>query len=68
MLYDVSGEEIRLYALTEDSKKCPRTAAQRVADAEYYIRGISYPYKKTIRKMFWQESIRKVKRKLGIGK
>lgn len=68
VLYDVSGEEIRLYALTEDSKKCPRTAAQRAADAEYYIRGISYPYKKTIRKMFWQESMRKVKRKLGIGK
>lgn len=66
VLYGVPGEEIRLYKLTEASRKLPVSAAQKRRDADYYIRGISYPYKKTILGLFWQESIDKVKKRLHI--
>ena len=65
VLYGVPGDVVRLYELKADSRKLPKTAKERQRDADYYIRGISYPYKKTILSLFWQESIQKVRRRLG---
>ena len=66
VLSGVPGDVFRLYELTPGSKKRPKTAQMRQADADYYIRGISYPYKKTILSLFWQETIQKVRQKLGV--
>ena len=66
VLYGVPGEDIRLYKLTDASRKLPVSAVQKRKDADYYIRGISYPYKKTILGLFWQESMAKVKKRLHI--
>ena len=66
VLYGVPGEEIRLYKLTGACRKLPASAAQKKRDADYYIRGISYPYKKTILSLFWQESMEKVKKRLHV--
>ena len=63
VLSGVPGDVFRLYEATP-SKKRPKTAQMRQADADYYIRGISYPYKKTILSLFWQETIQKVRQKL----
>ena len=65
VLSGVPGDTIRLYELAKDSKKLPKTAKERQADADYYIRGISYPYKKTILSLFWQETLQKVRHRLG---
>ena len=65
VLSGVPGDVIRLYELTPGSRKQPKTAKLRQADADYYIRGISYPYKKTILSLFWQETLQKVRRRLG---
>ena len=50
----VPGDELRLYKLTENAKKIPAARRDRMADAAYHIRGISYPYKKTIFAMFYR--------------
>ena len=65
VLSGVPGDVFRLYELTPGSKKRPKTAQMRQADAEDYIRGISYPYKKTILSLFWQETAQKVRQRLG---
>ena len=64
VLENIPGDRIRLYALTENSCKQPLSRKQREEDAEYFIRGISYPYKKTIFAMFIQESVSKLRKKL----
>lgn len=64
VLENVPGDALRLYRLTPDSRKKPTTRQMRMADCQYHIRGISYPYKKTILALFWQESMKKLKRRL----
>ena len=64
VLAETPGETLRLYALTPETRKLPPSRAQRMADAAYYIRGISYSYKKTIFAMFVQETVEKVRKKL----
>lgn len=64
VLGEVPGDVIRLYQLSPNAKKLPRTRSSRVEDAQYYIRGISYPYKKDIISLFLQETGKKLRRKL----
>ena len=63
----VPGDELRLYKLTENAKKIPAARRDRMADAAYHIRGISYPYKKTIFAMFIQESVAKLRKKMHLA-
>ena len=63
----VPGDRIRLYELTDASQKKPLSGKARREDAEYFIRGISYPYKKTIFAMFAQETVAKLRKKLHLG-
>ena len=67
VLEKVPGDRIRLYELTPSSRKQPISKADRKEDAEYFIRGISYPYKKTIFAMFTQETVAKLRKKLHFG-
>ena len=67
VLENIPGDRIRLYALTENSCKQPLSRKQREEDAEYFIRGISYPYKKTIFAMFIQESVAKLRKKMHLA-
>ena len=67
VLAETPGETLRLYALTPETRKLPPSRAQRMADAAYYIRGISYSYKKTIFAMFVQETVEKVRKKLHLA-
>ena len=67
VLEKVPGDRIRLYELTPSSRKQPISRADRKEDAEYFIRGISYPYKKTIFAMFTQETVAKLRKKLHFG-
>lgn len=64
VLGEVPGDVIRLYQLSPNAKKLPRTRSSRVEDAQYYIRGISYPYKKDIISLFLRETGKKLRRKL----
>ena len=64
VLAAVPGDELRLYRLTEHSQASPESRRDRMADAAYHIRGISYSYKKTILLLFWQETWRKIQKKL----
>lgn len=66
VLQQLPGEEIRLYHLQADSHKRPVSRKQKARDAGYYIRGISYPYKKTIVALFLRESLEKVKKRLRL--
>ena len=66
VLEKVPGETLRLYELGPDSRKLPFSGAERRWDADYFIRGISYPYKKTIFAMFVQESLIKLRKKLHL--
>lgn len=65
VLAEVPGKDIRLYRLAPGAKKRGSTRETRAADAGYYIRGISYPYKKAILTLFLQETGKKIRRKLG---
>ena len=67
VLENIPGDRLRLYALTENSCKQPLSRKQREEDAEYFIRGISYPYKKTILAMFIQESVAKIRKKMHLA-
>ena len=67
VLNSIPGDRIRLYELTPSSRKQPISKADRKEDAEYFIRGISYPYKKTIFTMFAQETVEKLRKKLHLG-
>ena len=67
VLSSVPGDELRLYKLTENAKKIPAARRDRMADAAYHIRGISYPYKKTIFAMFVQESVAKLRKKMHLA-
>ena len=67
VLENIPGDRLRLYALTENSRKQPPSRKQRQEDAEYFIRGISYPYKKTIFALFLKESWEKVRKKLHLS-
>lgn len=67
VLEKIPGDRIRLYELTDASQKKPLPGKARREDAEYFIRGISYPYKKTIFAMFVQETIAKIRKKLHLG-
>ena len=64
MLGEVPGDVICLYQLSPNAKKLPRTRLSRAEDAQYYIRGISYPYKKDIISLFLRETGKKLRRKL----
>ena len=64
VLGEVPGDVIRLYQLSPNAKKLPRTRSSRVEDAQYYIRGISYPYKKDVVSLFLRETGKKLRRKL----
>lgn len=67
VLSSVPGDELRLYKLTENAKKIPAARRDRMADAAYHIRGISYPYKKTIFAMLIQESVAKLRKKMHLA-
>jgi len=67
VLEKIPGDRIRLYELTDASQKKPLSGKARREDAEYFIRGISYPYKKTIFAMFAQETVAKLRKKLHLG-
>ena len=60
----IPGEELRLYRLREGAKKMPADRAAKKNDVRYFVRGISYPYKKVILTLFWEESVEKVRRRL----
>ena len=64
VLAEVPGDVIRLYKLSPNATKLPRTRSSRAGDAQYYIRGISYPYKKDVVSLFLQETGKKLRRKL----
>ena len=67
VLEKLPGDTLRLYELTAVSRKRPASAAEREENAEYFIRGISYPYKKTIFSMFVRESVIKIRKKLHLA-
>ena len=58
------GSDLRLYRLKEGARKLPADRKSKMADAGYFIRGISYPYKKVIVALFWEESLKKIRRRL----
>ena len=64
VLAEVPGNVIRLYKLSPNAKKLPGTRSSRAGDAQYYIRGISYPYKKDVVSLFLRETGEKLRRKL----
>ena len=64
VLAGVPGREIHLYRLTKDARKTDETRLSRANDALYYIRGISYPYKKAVLTLFLQETGKKIRRRL----
>lgn len=64
ILADVPGSVFHLYQLGPDAKKLPRGGEARGQDAQYFIRGISYPYKKTVVGLFFRETMKKIRRKL----
>lgn len=64
VLAEVPGDAIHLYRLGANARKLPENRESQMRDAQYYIRGISYPYKKAIVGLFWQETKKKIRRKL----
>ena len=64
ILENVPGDVFRLYRLGENARKVPQSQEERLADARYHIRGITYQHQKTVVRLFWQESMKKVRKKL----
>ena len=64
ILENVPGDVFRLYRLEENARKVPQSQEERLADARYHIRGITYRHQKTVVRLFWQESMKKVRKKL----